>query len=114
MKTEALPATVYSATCDHCKLACKYIRFESSFYDFDTYWGAGTGTWYRVNRDLTAERYGTRSIDELLGLASAREGGSEQLQRVPDQLQCQHCHRANLQTDHMPGVEQRVQAVTLP
>ena len=63
--------------------------FWASFYQFATYRGVRTGTFYRL--DLDRIHYGKLDLEhELIALAARRED-SFPLERVPDEMTCPAC-----------------------
>jgi len=91
MRISKLPGTIYQARCTACGALSAYTRFESSFYDFNTYKGEKTGALYRLDNDRIDAKYGKVTIEEALKPAVEREGGRQNLYLVPDELRCRKC-----------------------
>ena len=66
-----------------------YSVCQSSFYDFDTYFGLKTKSIYRLDREKI--KYGTSSKQELLDQITQHEGGKEFIISTPDNIECKNC-----------------------
>ncbi len=120
MLTKLLPATTYQAKCSSCGALSTFSVFEASFYDFDTYFGCTTGSYYRLNLELTTEKNGSVTVEEALQPAAEREGGRSNLLHVPEDLPCPACQRACIVKNrqfgagNFVGCEEQIEAVHLP
>jgi hypothetical protein len=116
MKISKLAATIYPALCTKCGALSTYAQFESSFFDFETYFGEVTQTLYRLDIDSTNKKYGKISVEDALKPAAEREGGRINLRLVPDELRCAKCRQMTILHAHElgNGHEENVEVVELP
>ena len=57
--------------------------------DFETYVGNTTGTLYRL--DMTGVMYLGKTVAGLLEPAIDKEGGADNLRKIPEQIRCKSC-----------------------
>jgi hypothetical protein len=116
MKTITVPAMILPARCQFCGNLSTFPVFESGFGEFEAFFGNATGTFYRLDLNRTSVRYGATAREDALEPAITREGGLENLRRVPEELSCQKC--GNKGTHHVPelgnGHEEMIAVVELP
>lgn len=89
MQISNIPVQTYQVTCPRCKKYTTYSLFLSSFYDFQTYFGLTTKCLYRV--DLDKVKYGISSEPNVVSEIFESEGGSENVLRLPEKVECNQC-----------------------
>lgn len=92
MKSISLPAIKHLAKCCECDNQVEVSVFSASAYEYATYYGAKTKSYYRLNGESI--RNGTLKRSEALQPASDMEGGIENVIEVPDGIYCPNCQKA--------------------
>lgn len=90
MKKAFLPISKCRSTCSNCLVITDFLMFESGAGgDFETFVGAKTGDIYRL--DMHKVHYLNIEEEELLKSCGDREGGVENMRRIPEQVMCKVC-----------------------
>lgn len=112
MKSISLPAINCESPCSECGSKVEFMLFMSSHYDFGTYQGLNTGTYYRLNEELI--KYGVTSKDEALTSAVAAESGADNLIEMPSLIHCSSCNKTTRGGEVTQINETTIEAVCLP
>ena len=67
-----------------------YSICQSSFYEFDTYFGLRTKSIYRV--DKVKIKYGVHSEKDAITRITQHEGGKEFVISTTEKIECLHCN----------------------
>ncbi len=87
---ENVNVSLCTANCPTCRILTDFLMFESGAGgDFETYVGNATGTLYRL--DMTGVMYLGKTVSGLLAPAIEREGGVDNLRKIPEQVRCKSC-----------------------
>ena len=88
-KSQELPALRCIAIHPRWNREVEFPLFLSSFYGFGTFYGASSGSFYRL--DTKAIHYGLMTREAALAPSNAREGAASNLIELLDQFNCLHC-----------------------
>lgn len=114
MREDRIPGARFQTICPKCSNYVIFFLFQSSFYDFDTYFGTRSQRYYRL--DLSYCGYaGIDSLDALLP-GRENEAPNGELIHLPDQVWCVHCEYVMVGPDlsGLPYSEEQVDAYLLP
>ena|ERR1700722_18764257 len=112
MEPTRLPVLRCFANCTRCGSPTEFSLFESGVGgDFATFVGERSGSLYRL--DLGKVHYQRTPLAILLAPAVEREGGSDALSRLPENILCKVCGNVYAGTSMSIGREDVVSAYEL-
>lgn len=89
--TTGLPATQCLAICPLCRGEIEFPLFLASFCNFTTFYGAFSGTIYRLDESFV--HYGVCTREAAIEPAALREHGADNVIELPGHIFCPHCNQ---------------------